>query len=114
MPEVETVSSELEIAREREDLKDKLNRLVESADPEVLTFLTDLVTVTENNGNTSGDPIETPACFIGGLVSEEGARMRALQQDPCVNALRKLYGKSRIEAKHWARETGLLELVVGE
>ena len=109
--------------RRREELVDRLRRIVEDANPSALDILEDFAEAAETNEDVrrkraSGevDPLggDQLACFYGGRLDGNGPDVKPADREACGERLRELERKSKIQAKFHARELSLLDLLRGD
>lgn len=112
----------VEQERRRQELENRMERLIRSAPEDVIEILEALVAATQANEEirrkrASGDAEalddDKLTCFVGGRVDEEGPNVRPADREACGERLRRLQQKSKIQAKFWGRELNLLEFLAG-
>ncbi|MFA5895337.1 MAG: hypothetical protein WC985_00320 [Thermoplasmata archaeon] len=90
--------------------------LLPTADAATLEFTRDFVLAmkakreTQSAGATFGaERTKEPVCFVTGVVTPEGVKLRPLDGSPCVEVFGKM---PRVEGRFWAKRTGLLDDLV--
>ncbi len=108
--------------RRRDELLERLRRVVEEANPTALDILEVFVDAAETNDEVrrrrasgDADPLngDRLACFFGGRLDENGSDVKPADREACGERLRDLQRRSRIQAKFHARELSLLEYITG-